>query len=136
MNKTEEVNDYDYKSMLRDLESTTRHEEILKKNRKKFEIKNKKYDEAVKNCFQYKEEEYKKKKDKFEERFKEKEALYLTSVANNQKTRMAERQKAIEKMMKQEKLATENVEKFLIQQEKDRLKFQQESNEKSKKNKN
>ena len=46
---------------------------------------------------------------------------------------MKERQKAIESMMEKEKLARENVEKFLIQQEKDRLKLQYETDKKSKK---
>ena len=46
---------------------------------------------------------------------------------------MKERQKAIESMMEKEKLARENVEKFLEQQEKDRLKLQYETDKKSKK---
>ena len=45
---------------------------------------------------------------------------------------MKERQKAIEAMMQKEKLARENVEKYMIKQEKDRLKLEKDSNGKSK----
>ncbi len=43
-----------------------------------------------------------------------------------------ERQKAIETMMEKERIAKENVEKFMIKQEKDRIKLENDSNGKSK----
>ena len=48
------------------------------------------------------------------------------------KTKMEERQKAIEEMIRKENLARENVAKYMIQQEKDRQKFQNENIDKSK----
>ena len=94
--------------MLKDLESSSRHQDHLRKIKKKWMDESKKYKESI-------------------------EKLLLTSLENNQKTRMKERQKAIESMMEKEKLARENVEKFLIQQEKDRLQLQKDSDQKSKK---
>ena len=45
---------------------------------------------------------------------------------------MKERQKAIELMMEKERIAKENVEKFMIKQEEDRQKLQKNTNGKSK----
>ena len=59
----------------------------------------------------------------------------LTSLENNQKTRMKERQKAIETMIEREKLARKNVENFMQQQEKERQKLQKDNEGKSKYNK-
>ena len=56
----------------------------------------------------------------------------LTSLQNRQKSQMKERQKAIELMMEKERIAKENVEKFMIKQEEDRQKLQKNSNGKSK----
>ena len=65
-------------------------------------------------------------------KLKKKEKLLLTSLENNQKSRMLERQKAIETMMEKEKAARKNVENFMEQQEKDRQKLQANTDEKSK----
>ena len=56
----------------------------------------------------------------------------LTSLQNKQKTRMKERQKAIEAMMEKERLARENVEKYMKKQEKERLQLEKDSNGRSK----
>ena len=45
---------------------------------------------------------------------------------------MIEKQKNLEILMKREKTARENVEKFLKEQEEERLKFEEEINQKSK----
>ena len=66
------------------------------------------------------------------DKLKKKEKLLLTSLENNQKTRMKERQKAIDAMLEKEKLARKNVENFLKQQEKDRQKLQKTTDGKSK----
>ena len=93
----------------------------------------KKYKESIEHMKEFQEEKYQKKNKDLINKLKKKEKLLLTSLENNQKTRMKERQKAIESMMEKEKLARENVEKFLIQQEKDRLKLQTDTDKKSKK---
>ncbi len=93
---------------------------------------NKKYKQNVEHMKEYQEETYKKKNKELIEKLKKKEKLLITSLKNKEKTRMIERQKAIEEMMKKEKLAKENVEKFMIMQEKERLKLEKDSNEKSK----
>ena len=92
----------------------------------------KKYKESIEHMKEFQEETYQKKNKDLINKLKKKEKLLLTSLENNQKTRMKERQKAIESMMEKEKLARENVGKFLIQQEKDRLKLQTDTDKKSK----
>lgn len=132
MNQTEQVNDYDYKSMLKELGATTRHEDHLRKIKRKWHNENKKYDENIEHMKEFQEENYQKKNSDLMRKLKKKEGIYLTSLENNQKTRMKERQKAIDSMMEKEKMAIENVEKFLEKQERDRLQFEKDSNEKSK----
>jgi hypothetical protein len=55
----------------------------------------------------------------------------VLSLKNKEKTKLLERQKAIEIMMEKERMAKENVEKFLIKQENDRLQLEKDSNGKS-----
>jgi hypothetical protein len=119
--------------MLKDLESSSRHQDHLRKIKKKWMDESKKYKESIEHMKEFQEEKYQKKNKDLINKLKKKEKLLLTSLENNQKTRMKERQKAIESMMEKEKLARENVEKFLIQQEKDRLQLQKDSDQKSKK---
>ena len=119
--------------MLKDLESSSRHQDHLRKIKKKWMDESKKYKESIEHMKEFQEEAYQKKNRDLINKLKKKEKLLLTSLENNQKTRMKERQKAIESMMEKEKLARENVEKFLEQQEKDRLKLQYETDKKSKK---
>jgi len=118
--------------MLKDLDTSTRHRDHLKKIKKFWMDENKKYKQNVEHMKEYQEETYKKKNKELIEKLKKKEKLLITSLKNKEKTRMIERQKAIEEMMKKEKLAKENVEKFMIMQEKERLKLEKDSNEKSK----
>ena len=132
LNRTEEVNQYDYNSMIKDLETSSRHQEYLKKIRKKWMEESKKYKENIEHMKEFQEETYQKKNKELVNKLKKKEKLLLTSLENNQKTRMKERQKAIDAMMEKEKLARENVANFLIQQEKDRLKLQKTTDGKSK----
>ena len=88
--------------MLKDLETTSRHEEHLKKIKKKWMDESKKYKEIL-----------------------------LTALKKNQQSKMKERQKAIELMMEKEKKSRENVQNFLQQQEKERQKLEIDTHGKS-----
>ena len=91
----------------------------------------KKYKQNVEHMKEYQEETYKKRNQELVDKLKKKEKILLTSLQNKQKSKMKERQKAIHSMMEKERLARENVEKFLIKQEKDRLSLEKYSNGKS-----
>ena len=117
---TANINKYDYDTMIKDLEATTRHEDHLKKIRRKWLDESKKYKEAVEHMKEFQEETYKKKNSDLVKKLKK-----------NQQSKMKERQKAIESMMEKEKKSRENVQHFLQQQEKDRQKLEIDTNVKS-----
>jgi hypothetical protein len=86
----------------------------------------------VEHMKEFQEETYRKKNNDLKNKLKKKEKILLTSLENNQKTRMKERQKAIDAMIEKEKLAQQNVANFMEQQEKDRQKLQKDTDNKSK----
>jgi len=128
---TANINKYDYDTMIKDLEATTRHEDHLKKIRRKWLEESKKYKEAVEHMKEYQEETYKKKNSELVKKLKKKDQVLLTVLKKNQQSKMKERQKAIESMMEKEKKSRENVQNFLKQQEKERQKLQIDTDVKS-----
>ena len=128
---TANINKYDYDTMIKDLEATTRHEDHLKKIRRKWLEESKKYKEAVEHMKEYQEETYKKKNSELVNKLKKKDQVLLTVLKKNQQSKMKERQKAIESMMEKEKKSRENVQNFLKQQEKERQKLQIDTDVKS-----
>lgn len=125
------MNKYDYEAMIKNMETSTRHQEHLKKIKKKWMDESKKYKDNVEHMKELQEQMFKKKNKELIEKLKRKEKLLITSLKNKQKTRLLERQKAIELMMEKERIAKENVEKFMLKQEKDRIQLELESNGKS-----
>ena len=85
--------------MLKDLESSSRHEDHLKKIKKKWMDESKKYKETIEHMKEYQEETYQKKNKELVKRLKKKEQILLTALKNNQKSRMKERQKMFEALM-------------------------------------
>ena len=79
---------------------------------------------------EFREETYKKKNNDLIQKLNKKESLLITSLENKQKDKLKEKEKAIADLMEKEKIAKENVEKFLEQQEKLRLIFEEEINQK------
>ena len=130
MRKTAEINDYDYKKMIKDFETTQRFENHYKKLKKKWEQEGKKYQANIEHMKEFREEAYKKKNNDLIQKLNKKESLLITSLENKQKDKLKEKEKAIADLMEKEKIAKENVEKFLEQQEKLRLIFEEEINQK------
>lgn len=128
MKKTAEVNDYDYKKMIKDFETTQRFENHFKKLRKKWEEERKKYETCIEHMKEYREETYKKKNKDLVNKLNQKESLLITSLENKNKDKMREKEKAIAQLIEKEKIAKENVEKYMEQQEKLRLIFEEETN--------
>jgi len=118
--------------MIKELESSTRHDDILKKMKKKWLEESKKYKDNIEHMKEFQEESFRKKNRDLINKIKKKEKLLITSLENNKKNRMQERQKTIDLMIEKEKAAKENVEKYLIKQEKDRQKLQIDIDKKSK----
>ena len=115
-----------------DFEANARHQEYLKKIRRKWAAEGKKYDETIQRMKELREETYQKKSKALQQKLKKKEQLLITLQNESNKEKMKEKQKNLEILMKREKTARENVEKFLKEQEEERLKFEEEINQKSK----
>ena len=131
MKKTEEINTFDYNKMMKDFETSQRHHEYLKKIEKKWKSVSKKYEETIEHMKEHREETYKKKNDDLKKKLKKKEQILITSLQNKQKDKMRDKERAIAELMEKERAARENVERFLIEQEKERLQFEKETQEKS-----
>jgi len=118
--------------MMDDFEANARHQEYLKKIRRKWAAEGKKYDETIQRMKELREETYQKKSKALQQKLKKKEQLLITLQNESNKEKMIEKQKNLEILMKREKTARENVEKFLKEQEEERLKFEEEINQISK----
>ena len=134
MRNTQEINDFDYKKMIKDLEVAQRHSDYIKKIKKKWEGESKKYRETISHMKEFREESYLKKNQTLSNKLNKKEKLLITSLETKQKDKMHEKEKAIALMMEKEKTARENVGKYMEEQEKIRQLFQKEMQEKRKKN--
>ena len=126
------MNDYDYNKMMSDFEFSTRHQAQLQKIKKKWQNVGKKYDETIQRMKEMNEENYKKKNAALIKKLKKKEQLLLTALETTNKEKMSDRRKNILALMQREKSARENVERYLIEDEKNRIKFAEQINEKSK----
>ena len=118
--------------MIKDLETSSRHDESLKKVKKKFRDLSKKYKENLDHMKEFQEESYQKKNNDLIKKLKKKDQILLTALKNKQKSKMKERQKIIEAMMEKEKKSRQNVQNFLERQEKARQKLQIDTDGKSK----
>ena len=114
------------------MDTSSRYQEIIKKNKKKWRDESKKYKENVIHMKEFQEETYQKKNKELVERLKKKDKLLLTALKNKQKNKMKDKQRAIESLMEKERIARENVEKYMIKQEQDRQNLQKTSNRRSK----
>lgn len=132
MRKTKYINDFDYNKMIRDFETNSRHEEHLKKIRKRWATESKKYQETIEHMKELREETYQKKNNDLVKKLKKKEKLLITCLENKEKDKMKDKQRAITIMLEREKAARDNVEKYKEKMEKERINFELEIQEKSK----
>ncbi len=126
MKSTLEVNNYDYNKMIKDFETNLRFENHYKKLRKKWEEEGKKYHTSLEHMKEYKEETYKKRNKDLINKLNRKESLLITSLENKQKIKKKEKEEAISLLIEKERLAKENVEKYMEEQEKLRLIFEEQ----------
>ena len=119
--------------MIRDFETSARHEEQLKKIKKKHLAESKKYQETIKHMKELKEETYQRKNAELKKKLNRKEMVLITQLENKQKDKMEEKRRIITEMIEKENKAKKNIELFMIEQEKARLQFEQDIHKKSKK---
>ena len=126
------MNDYDYNKMMSDFEFSTRHQAQLQKIKKKWQNAGKKYDETIQRMKEMREENYKKQNAALIKKLKKKDQVLLTALESTNKEKMSDRRKNVIALMEREKSAREKVERFLIEDEKNRKRFAEQINEKSK----
>ena len=130
--KTKEINDVDFKRMIRDFETSARHEDILKKIKKKHMSESKKYQETIKHMKELKEETYQKKNEELKQKLKKKEMVLITALETKQKDKMEEKRRIITEMIEKENRAKKIIQEFMTEQERIRLQFEENINKKSK----
>ena len=126
------MNEYDYNKMMSDFEFSTRHQAQLQKIKKKWQNIGKKYDETIQRMKEMREENYKKQNAALIKKLKKKDQVLLTALESTNKKKMSDRRKNVIALMEREKSAREKVERFLIEDEKNRKRFAEQINEKSK----
>ena len=119
--------------MIRDFETSTRHEDILKKIKKKHMSESKRYQETIRHMKELKEETYQKKNADLKEKLKKKEMVLITSLETKQKDKMEEKRRIITELIQKENKAKKNIEEYMKEQERMRLQFEENINKKSKK---
>ena len=130
--EAQEMNEYDYNKMMSDFEFSTRHQAQLQKIKKKWQNIGKKYDETIQRMKEMREENYKKQNAALIKKLKKKDQVLLTALESTNKEKMSDRRKNVIALMEREKSAREKVERFLIEDEKNRKRFAEQINEKSK----
>ena len=128
MKKTVEINDYDYKKMLKDFEITERFQNLNNKLRKKWKEENEKYQTSIEHMKEVREQNLMKKNKDLIKKLKEKDSIWLTGVEAKKKDKQKEKEKIIAEMTKKENTAKKNVEKFMKDQERIRMNFEIETN--------
>ena len=126
------MNEYDYNKMMSDFEFSTRHQAQLQKIKKKWQNIGKKYDETIQRMKEMREENYKKQNAALIKKLKKKDQVLLTALESTNKEKISDRRKNVIALMEREKSAREKVERFLIEDEKNRKRFAEQINEKSK----
>ena len=102
-----EINDYDYKKMIKDFEMLVRFENNNKKLRKKWKEENKKYQTSIEHMKEFREQSYLQKNSELLNKLNKKESILLTSLENIRNDKLKEKEKMISQIMEKEKMAKE-----------------------------
>ena len=113
-----------------DFEMSARHDNYLRKIKKKWEDEGKRYNDTIIRMKEFREENYKKKNAELLKKLKKKEKILMTQLENQNKEKMALKRKNIEIMLKREKSARANIERYQEKLEDDRKRFQSMNKEK------
>ena len=99
---------------------------------KKYQEENEKYLINIEHMKEIREQNYIKKNKDLRNRLKKKENLLITSLENIKLNKSKEKRKLIQINLNKKNKAEINVQKFLAEQEKNRIVFQNETNNKCK----
>ena len=132
MKKTQEINKYDFTKMIKEFEADERFQNIKKNLKKKYQEENEKYLMNIEHMKELREQNYIKKNKALRNRLKKKENLLITSLENIKLNKSKEKRKLIQINLNKKNKAKINVQKFLAEQEKNRIVFQNETNNKCK----
>jgi len=132
MKKTQEINKYDFTKMIKEFEADERFQNIKKNLKKKYQEENEKYLINIEHMKELREQNYIKKNKALRNRLKKKENLLITSLENIKLNKSKEKRKLIQINLNKKNKAKINVQKFLAEQEKNRIVFQNETNNKCK----
>jgi len=132
MKKTQEINKYDFTKMIKEFEADERFQNIKKNLKKKYQEENEKYLINIEHMKELREQNYIKRNKALRNRLKKKENLLITSLENIKLNKSKEKRKLIQINLNKKNKAKLNVQKFLAEQEKNRIVFQNETNNKCK----
>lgn len=128
MKKTIEINNYDFKKMMKDFEIEDRFQNNNKKLKKKWDEENKKYQTCIEQMKEFREHSFRRKNSELLKKLNKKENILITSLENSKLDKKKEKEKIIAQMMKKKKIAKENVKNFMKEQEKLRFNLEKETN--------
>lgn len=125
------VNEYDYKSMMKNFESESRHKKYLNGIKNKWRAESCKYKEKV-ELIKIKNEKLNKMRDKaFKKRYLKKENAIKNQLELKHQEKQEEKKKLAEILKKKNEEAAKNLEKFHKMQEEERLKLEEDTFQKS-----
>ena len=125
------MNNYDYRKMMLDFETETRHKKIINGIRNKWRVASSKYLEKINTIkIENKKAEQKKEKD-YKKRFKVKELSIKNQLELNKLEKQEEKNKRIDFFNKKNKNVEKNLEIFHKKLEEERLRVEENTMKKS-----
>ena len=125
------VNEYDYKSMMKNFESESRHKKYLNSIKNKWRAASCRYKEKV-ALIKIKNEKLNKMRDRaFKKKYLQKEKAIKTQLEQKKFEKLEAKRKMAEIIKKKNEDAAKNLEKFHKMQEEERLKLEEDTFQKS-----
>ena len=126
------INDYDYKKMMKNFESETRHKKFLNSIKNKWRAASCRYKEKV-ALIKIKNEKINRMRDKeFKRRFLQKENAIKNQLELKNMEKLEEKKRMALLLQKKNEEQSKNLEKFRQMQEEERLKLEEETFQRSK----
>jgi len=127
----EELNNYDYRKMMNDFETETRHKKVINGIRNKWRIESNKYHEKIKNIKIENRKSVQKKQRDYKKRFKAKELSIKNQLELNKLGKIEEKNKRAEFFKRKNEGVEKNLEIFHRKLEEERLKVEENTMKKS-----
>ncbi len=125
------INEYDYRKMMKDFESESRHKKYLNGIRNKWRAESCKYKEKIAFIKTRNEKLYKMRDKAFKKRYKEKENSIKNQLELKNYEKLEKKKRMAEEFKKKNEDAAKNLERFHKMQEEERLKVEQDTFQRS-----